>query len=138
MGYLNTLKLKTIGEYEKEDSNSIRVYDYFKRNFKVFPHEIKAFNEDPMLYIDNLIMEVNHYDINEKLKNFSIENKMNKFEILLSREELGLMVFLLEPDKVSLGLFDKIEVFLGQVFGFKFKNKNEDNMDNIDTEEGRK
>ena len=138
MGYLNTLKLKTIGNYEKEDLNSIRVYDYFKRKFKVFPHEIKAFNEDPMLYIDNLIMEVNHYDINEKLKNFSIENKMNKFEILLSREELGLMVFLLEPDKVSLGLFDKIEVFLGQVFGFKFKNKNEDNIDNIDTEEGQK
>jgi hypothetical protein len=50
---------------------------------------------------------------------------MNKFEILLSREELGLMVFLLEPDKVSLGLFDKIEIFLKKEFGFKFYDESE-------------
>ena len=112
--------VKNVGENLIDEST----IDYIKFDFEVLPYEARFYVEDPEIYVNAVISELENDDIKIHFPIWMKENDLEFCKLELGKESTGVLYLGLETKYINLCIIDSFRMFM-ESDKFKFKIKQE-------------
>lgn len=112
--------VKNVGENLIDEST----IDYIRFDFEVLPYEARFYVEDPEIYVNTVISELENDDIKIHFPIWMKENDLEFCKLELGKESTGVLYLGLETKYINLCIIDSFRMFM-ESDKFKFKIKQE-------------
>ena len=112
--------VKNVGENLIDEST----IDYIRFDFEVLPYEARFYVEDPEIYVNAVISELENDDIKIHFPIWMKENNLEFCKLELGKESTGVLYLGLETKNINLCIIDNFRMFM-ESNKFKFKLKQE-------------
>ena len=112
--------VKNVGENLIDEST----IDYIRFDFEVLPYEARFYVEDPEIYVNAVISELDNDDIKIHFPIWMKENDLEFCKLELGKESTGVLYLGLETKYINLCIIDSFRMFM-ESDKFKFKIKQE-------------
>ena len=110
--------VKNVGENLIDEST----IDYIRFDFEVLPYEARFYVEDPEIYVNTVISELENDDIKIHFPIWMKENDLEFCKLELGKESTGVLYLGLETKYINLCIIDSFRLFMeSDKFKFKFK-----------------